>query len=169
MRFKDTADALTATVALVEGRLGKRLKKLLKGLVDKGVHEELLVADSRLSSLIKEKYAGASGSGVGALGALGCVAGAHVHEMMRCVRGHLLTTVQVPGLSEADLHSMQLGLAHSLARYKLKFSPDKVDTMIVQAVCMSVRMAYVSLRIWRVGWDLGWVSLVSKLFFRFGL
>lgn len=24
---------------------------------------------------------------------------------------------------------------HSLSRYKLKFSPDKVDTMIVQAIC----------------------------------
>ena len=29
-----------------------------------------------------------------------------------------------------------LGLAHSLSRYKLKFSPDKVDTMIVQAVSL---------------------------------
>jgi len=31
---------------------------------------------------------------------------------------------------------MALGLAHSLSRYKLKFSPDKIDTMIVQAVCL---------------------------------
>jgi nucleolar protein 58 len=29
---------------------------------------------------------------------------------------------------------MQLGLSHSLSRYKLKFSSDKVDTMVVQAV-----------------------------------
>lgn len=29
---------------------------------------------------------------------------------------------------------MSLGLSHSLSRYKLKFSPDKVDTMIVQAI-----------------------------------
>ena len=29
---------------------------------------------------------------------------------------------------------MALGLAHSLSRYKLKFSPDKVDTMVVQAI-----------------------------------
>ena len=29
---------------------------------------------------------------------------------------------------------MALGLSHSLSRYKLKFSPDKVDTMIVQAI-----------------------------------
>ncbi len=33
---------------------------------------------------------------------------------------------------------MRLGLAHSLGRHKLKFSPDKVDTMIVQvrSACM---------------------------------
>ncbi|XP_064817116.1 nucleolar protein 58-like [Oncorhynchus masou masou] len=31
---------------------------------------------------------------------------------------------------------MSLGLAHSLSRYKLKFSPDKVDTMIVQAISL---------------------------------
>ena len=29
---------------------------------------------------------------------------------------------------------MELGLAHSLSRYKLKFSPDKIDTMIVQVM-----------------------------------
>merc|ERR1712137_1267964 len=29
---------------------------------------------------------------------------------------------------------MVLGLSHSLSRYKIKFSPDKVDTMIVQAI-----------------------------------
>ena len=32
------------------------------------------------------------------------------------------------------MRAMQLGLSHSLSRYKLKFSPDKVDTMVVQAV-----------------------------------
>jgi nucleolar protein 58 len=31
---------------------------------------------------------------------------------------------------------MSLGLSHSLSRYKLKFSPDKVDTMIVQAIAL---------------------------------
>lgn len=31
---------------------------------------------------------------------------------------------------------MELGLSHSLSRYKLKFSPDKVDTMIVQAIAL---------------------------------
>lgn len=31
---------------------------------------------------------------------------------------------------------MQLGLSHSLSRHKLKFSPDKVDTMIIQAIAL---------------------------------
>lgn len=32
------------------------------------------------------------------------------------------------------MSAMALGLSHSLARHKLKFSPDKIDTMIVQAI-----------------------------------
>jgi len=36
----------------------------------------------------------------------------------------------------SEMAAMALGLAHSLSRYKLKFSPDKVDTMIVQAVSL---------------------------------
>ena len=35
-----------------------------------------------------------------------------------------------------DVSAMALGLSHSLARYKLKFSPDKIDTMIVQAIAL---------------------------------
>lgn len=52
---------------------------------------------------------------------------------MRGIRNQL--DVLVTG-NEGDLRTMALGLAHSLSRYKLKFSPDKVDTMIVQAICM---------------------------------
>ena len=37
-------------------------------------------------------------------------------------------------LSQKDLHPMALGLSHSLSRYKLKFSPEKVATMIIQAI-----------------------------------
>jgi nucleolar protein 58 len=35
-----------------------------------------------------------------------------------------------------DVSMMSLGLSHSLSRHKLKFSTDKVDTMIVQAVSL---------------------------------
>src|ERR1700727_754645 len=42
----------------------------------------------------------------------------------------------IPDLVPSDLHQMSLGLSHSLSRHKLKFSPDKVDTMIVQAIAL---------------------------------
>merc|ERR1711994_883572 len=42
----------------------------------------------------------------------------------------------ISGLPDKEMSAMELGLAHSLSRYKLKFSPDKIDTMIVQAVSL---------------------------------
>lgn len=35
---------------------------------------------------------------------------------------------------QTELSAMNLALAHSLGRYKVKFNPEKIDTMIVQ-VC----------------------------------
>ena len=40
------------------------------------------------------------------------------------------------GLEKKEITACTLGLAHSLSRYKLKFSPDKVDTMIIQAISL---------------------------------
>src|SRR5271156_2085511 len=40
----------------------------------------------------------------------------------------------IPELAPADLQQMSLGLSHSLSHHKLKFSPDKIDTMVVQAI-----------------------------------
>lgn len=57
-----------------------------------------------------------------------------VNELMRGIRAQLSSLLQ--GIPESDLRSMVLGLSHSLSRYKLKFSPDKVDTMIVQAISL---------------------------------
>ena len=42
----------------------------------------------------------------------------------------------IPGLLPQDISTMSLGLSHSLSRHKLKFSPDKVDTMIIQAIAL---------------------------------
>ncbi len=52
--------------------------------------------------------------------------------MMRLIRTQMESLIQLP---EKEMSAMRIGLAHSLSRYKLKFSPDKVDTMIVQAIC----------------------------------
>lgn len=71
-------------------------------------------------------------------------------ELMRGIRNQL--DVLVTG-NEGDLRTMALGLAHSLSRYKLKFSPDKVDTMIVQAICMlNVKPPLYMLYVYGVRW-----------------
>lgn len=53
-----------------------------------------------------------------------CVHNNAVMELMRGVRSQL--TELITGLGSQDLAPMSLGLSHSLSRYKLKFSPDKV-------------------------------------------
>jgi nucleolar protein 58 len=53
-------------------------------------------------------------------------------DAFRAIRENLITLI--PGLAPSDMSAMSLGLSHSLARHKLKFSPDKIDTMIVQAI-----------------------------------
>jgi len=60
--------------------------------------------------------------------------GSSVNELFRGIRGQIGSLVT--GLEAADIQTMSLGLSHSLSRYKLKFSPDKVDTMIVQAIAL---------------------------------
>merc|ERR1712038_256580 len=62
---------------------------------------------------------------------LDCVYDSNVMELMRCIRSQLSNLIQ-----DKEMTAMSLGLAHSLSRYKLKFSPDKIDTMIVQAVSL---------------------------------
>jgi hypothetical protein len=45
-------------------------------------------------------------------------------------------TTVVTGMTSDGTAAMRLGLSHSLCRFKLKFSPDKVDTMIIQAIAL---------------------------------
>jgi len=121
-KFEDTTEALAAATAAVEGKVAKPLKKILKTVIAKDAHENLAVADAKLGQAIKEKLN------------LQCVYSPAVHELMRGIRAHVNSLIT--GLPERDMTAMALGLAHSLSRYKLKFSPDKVDTMIVQAITL---------------------------------
>jgi len=62
------------------------------------------------------------------------VSDSSTNDLYRAIREHL--TALIPGLTPNDVSTMSLGLSHSLSRHKLKFSPDKVDTMIVQAIAL---------------------------------
>jgi len=121
-RFKDTKDAMDACTELTEGTVGKCLKKFLKkNIVDAGLSENLAVLDKTLGGNINKK-----------LGIEVAVMSDNLKDIMRGIRTHLTTLVE--DVDEAEFKAMSLGLAHTLSRFKLKFSPDKVDVMIMQAV-----------------------------------
>ena len=116
-KFTSTADALSQATAVIEGKLTDTLKGFIKDNLRKS-NDAFAIGEPKLGSAIAKKLG------------LNVVADANAQEWMRVVREHLSSLL----MKEADLNTMALGLSHSLSRYKLKFSPDKVDTMIIQAV-----------------------------------
>jgi len=121
-KFADTKAAMEAATELTEGTVGKSLKKFLKkNIVDAGLSDSLAVLDKTLGVSINKK-----------LGIQIETLSDNTKEIMRGIRLHLTTLIE--GLEETEVKTMALGLSHTLSRFKLKFSPDKVDTMIIQAV-----------------------------------
>jgi nucleolar protein 58 len=88
----------------------------------KDVKDKLAVSDTKLGAAISKKLG------------IQVVSDQAVNEVYRGIRSQLSNLIS--GLAESDMNAMVLGLSHSLSRYKLKFSPDKVDTMIIQAIAL---------------------------------
>ncbi|KAL2834892.1 hypothetical protein BDW59DRAFT_136774, partial [Aspergillus cavernicola] len=122
-KFDSATTALEEVASLVEGKVTPRLASLLDEIKDEK-KVSLAVADPKL------------GNSIGKLPGLdiSLVADSSTADIYRAIREHLPTLI--PGLLPQDMSTMSLGLSHSLARHKLKFSPDKIDTMIVQAISL---------------------------------
>ena len=119
--FENTTEAVVAATSIIESKLDKPLKKFLKKqIVSKELQDELAVADIKLGGLIKDNLD------------IQCVHNDLVSEIFRGIRGQIDSLLA--GTEGGALKQMQLGLSHSLSRYKLKFTADKVDIMIVQAI-----------------------------------
>lgn len=147
--FQDTADAVAAITACQEGKvssslqqfLTKRIKKLLKK--SSSDYNTLAIADKTLAVNIKQDILSTADTSK-KMKVVNDDKTAEIFRGIRCYMDDLLgdgtdggndeTNASGTGLSSSDMHKMQLGLSHSLGRYKLKFSADKVDTMIIQAV-----------------------------------
>ncbi|RAR09163.1 nucleolar protein 5A [Stemphylium lycopersici] len=82
----------------------------------------MAVADPKLSNSIAQ-LPGLS---------LKTVSDSSTQDVFRAIRENL--TSLLPDLLPAEEAATRLGLAHSLSRHKLRFSPDKVDTMIIQSI-----------------------------------
>ena len=120
-KFKDTKAAMDASTELIEGKLGKSLKKFLKkNMVDKDIQDSIAVYDKTLGAAIQKKLG------------LEVVYNPSSTELLRGIRSQMGSLLE--GIDQPESDQMALGLAHTLSRFKLKFSPDKVDTMIVQAI-----------------------------------
>ena len=104
-------------VLQVDSKVPKQLKKFLK---KNCTSDQLAVVDSKLGKAIAEKLG------------ISVTTGTEVLELTRGIRSQLEGLIE--GLESQSMTQMSLGLSHSLSRYKLKFSPDKVDTMVVQAI-----------------------------------
>ena len=132
--FSDTADAVTAATSVLEGKVSKSLKSFLKKKLKKAVAgSSLAVADKALGNSIKETLSSSSSS----LNIVNDNKTAELFRGLRCYMDELFDSEGPEtsnGVSSDSLRAMQLGLSHSLGRYKLKFSADKVDTMVIQAV-----------------------------------
>jgi nucleolar protein 58 len=122
-KFDSAATALEEVSSLVESKVSPMLSSLLDGLKDEK-KASLVVCDPKLGIAIN-KIPGLS---------LNVISDSSTQDLFRGIREHL--TALIPGLTPSDLSTMSLGLSHSLSRHKLKFSADKVDTMIVQAIAL---------------------------------
>ncbi|GLI72926.1 nucleolar protein 58 [Penicillium ochrochloron] len=120
-KFDSAATAVEEAASIIEGKVTPLLTEVLKDLKDEK-KASLAVADVKLGNAIS-KVPGLS---------LELIADSTTADAFRAIRENLITLI--PGLAPSDMSAMSLGLSHSLARHKLKFSPDKIDTMIVQAI-----------------------------------
>jgi len=142
-KFENISEALSSSTLLIDSKPSKDLRKFLRTHCE---GESLAVADSKLGNAIKEKlvcllirfrcvvftklvhyvcYEFWPTNFIGeCVQKIDCVHNNAVMELMRGVRSQL--TELISGLGVQDLAPMSLGLSHSLSRFKLKFSPDKV-------------------------------------------
>ena len=118
--FKDTAEAVLCSSETASGTVSKKLGKFLKKNCKDG--STLGVLDTAMASGIKDKVS------------VSVVSNDKTFEVLRGIRELSSSLMKNSDVSDEDVQAMTRGLSHQLSRYKLKFSPDKVDTMIVQAI-----------------------------------
>eukprot|EP01001_Neometanema_parovale_P003665 NODE_1486_length_1718_cov_241.180564_g1409_i0.p1 GENE.NODE_1486_length_1718_cov_241.180564_g1409_i0~~NODE_1486_length_1718_cov_241.180564_g1409_i0.p1 ORF type:complete len:495 (+),score=161.68 NODE_1486_length_1718_cov_241.180564_g1409_i0:77-1486(+) len=119
--FKDSAEAVEACKAIMESDMPKSLQKFLKkNIVSKEIQDKLAVQDAKLGKVIKKKLD------------IPCIHDDEVDHILRGIREQICDLVD--GLTQKNFRQMSLGLAHTLSRHTLKFSADKIDVMVIQAI-----------------------------------
>ncbi|KAI5458605.1 hypothetical protein BGZ63DRAFT_362459 [Mariannaea sp. PMI_226] len=121
VKFDSAATALEEAASLKDGKV----PELLAGLL------EDLKAEKKASLAVADMKLGTAISNLPQLN-ISPVSGSTTTDLFRGIRGGLSNLI--PGLEIENIDRMALGLSHSMSRHKLKFSVDKVDSMIIQAI-----------------------------------
>ncbi|KAK7948120.1 putative nucleolar protein NOP58 [Apiospora aurea] len=123
IKFEDASEALGEYTSLTEGKVTPMLQKLLDEIKDER-KSSLAVCDPKL------------GAAINVLPELNLtpVSDSSTNELFRAIKTYLPELF--PDLQGDYLGNMALALSHSISRHKLKFSPDKVDVMIVNAISL---------------------------------
>ncbi|BEI92679.1 uncharacterized protein CcaverHIS019_0503070 [Cutaneotrichosporon cavernicola] len=130
-RFTSTAAAVEDLAAIQDGRLTETLEKFIsdaaaggddKKKKKKKVEEMLIVSEPKLAATITKSLK------------IPVLSDSTTQDLYRGIRQQLSSLLG--GIDQKDLNTMALGLGHSLSRFKLKFSTDKVDTMVIQAIAL---------------------------------
>ncbi|KAK3196584.1 Nucleolar protein 58 [Lecanicillium sp. MT-2017a] len=121
VKFDSAAMALEEAASLKEGKVPSLLSSMLEDLKSEK-KASIAVADIKLGTAI---------SNLPDLN-ISPVAGNNTMDVFRGIREHLSSLI--PGLAQENVDRMSLGLSHSMSRHKLKFSADKIDSMIIQAI-----------------------------------
>ncbi|KAI4144313.1 MAG: hypothetical protein L6R39_004231 [Caloplaca ligustica] len=135
-----TEAALEQSAAIVEGKVTPTLAGMLDAIKDEK-KASLAVADPKLGTSRSHPFPQTStytlpASAINKLPqlSLSLISDSSTADLYRSIRNHLSSLI--PALVPEKVNTMCLGLSHSLSRHKLKFSPDKVDTMIIQAIAL---------------------------------
>lgn len=120
-RFNSTADAVDDITQLQDGKLTKSVEEFLVNEVQ-GKKHSLAVMDPKLGSTISQNLN------------INVVSDSSTTDLFRGLRSQLSNLLS--GIQQSDIDTMSLGLSHSLSRFKLRFSPDKVDVMVIQAIAL---------------------------------
>jgi len=123
VKFDSAASALEEISGIIEGKVTPKLAGLLNEFKDEK-KVTLAVAENKLGSSITK------------LPELNIkpISDSSTNDLFRAIRAHLPELI--PGMEPQNFQEMSLGLSHSLSRHKLKFSPEKVDVMIIHAVSL---------------------------------
>ena len=99
-----------------------------KNVIKKGLTDELGVIDAKIGGLLRSKF-----------DSLKIVSDEKILELHRGMREHLVELLsEMADLDGARSEAMNLGLSQVLSRHKIKFSAEKVDTMIIQVLLYTV-------------------------------